>query len=103
MSVVTEIVFVTTSRSANERFVAIVEELEELHNKYGTLPCQGPNENGLYVFSLGVDYARPELLAALRNEPWAFHTMLWIGEEVCDGPEVWVNGHQLRESALSHY
>jgi hypothetical protein len=71
--------------------------------RYAPLECQGPNENGLYVFNLGLDGDCDETLTVLRSEPWRGHVMLWIEQETHSGPEVWLDREKLRDAPLDLY
>ena len=99
MSVVTDVVFVADYRADADRFAALVSEFY-WSNEHVPSPLedQGPDVSGAQAFNFGFDRMMPEFREALVNEKWRGHTMLWICDEGKDGPDVWVDGKQIREA-----
>lgn len=95
MSVVTDVVFVTSKYVKSGAAIKRFQELyATLYTRYGLgqeidpVEDNGTKSSGIAVFHLGINYMDYELLEALRNEPWPKGTVLYVGEEDSDGPEI---------------
>jgi len=101
MTNVTTIVFITEHQSEEKRFQELFG-LYYSHMGAGYIPYpvrdSGPNCVSTKVFFLGVPYAGPALMRALREERWGDGTVLYIHEENHEGPEVHVGTDYLLES-----
>lgn len=95
MSLVTTVLFATSSYEAAGRFEELVGDgYTRYERPYEIKPTEqdGPKYGPGEVYYHGFNHIDQELLDALRSEPWPPDTVLWIYEEICNGPEVWVGG-----------
>lgn len=100
MSYVTTVLLATQwSGPAARRFEQIVrEKYDRYDTPYEVTPTEqdGPKYGPGEVYYYGFNYAGPDLLDALRTEPWPDDTVLWIYGEDHDGPEIYVGGTCIR-------
>jgi hypothetical protein len=90
MSYLTDVTMILTDWRDRERF----EELVEKHEGYR--PARHESSGGKaatnYVYCLGVNYAKPELLDALVEGPWHRGSVLYLEREYWPRPLVKVYG-----------
>jgi hypothetical protein len=72
----------------------VFEDLVEKHEGFRPEPVEtwGPNATGSYVYVLGLDYAKPELIDALTEDRWSGGTVVWIEDESWERPWIRVGG-----------
>lgn len=100
MSLVTDLVFVTPTREASERFADLYElstTMRDGHDLTGRyeypwrptcMKANGPKGAGSYVYYIGVNYISLDLADELKAEPFPPGTVLYLFHEYDDEPRV---------------